>query len=214
MADSKLDDGKVDSLTVDPCSRERPDGLPTSTAATQSLRTECDAVMHEPVQKQRGKLSLGRWVKDGEKREGADSQIVVHFAGKSSISEAALAAGDERRDRGNHSTRPVLRPREHSEKLRLRLTEAELQGLENLAARTAINRCRLARKALRELIDRQRVRSGSYPPDSAAGCHRPAANLHQRPLAGAGIFSFRCRTFELIGLDMNAAYIRLRYAAK
>ena len=61
MADRRLGDRRAEPLTVGPYSRDQPDWLPTSTAATQSLRTECNAVVvHEPVQKQRGKLSLGR----------------------------------------------------------------------------------------------------------------------------------------------------------
>lgn len=45
-----------------------------------------------------------------------------------------------------------MRRQKRSEKFRLRLTEDELNGLQELAARTGINRSRLARKALRELV--------------------------------------------------------------
>ncbi|MDB5968516.1 MAG: hypothetical protein JWQ90_966 [Hydrocarboniphaga sp.] len=47
---------------------------------------------------------------------------------------------------------PALRRQKRSETFRLRLTDAEHEGLLALSARTGIRRSRLARKALRELI--------------------------------------------------------------
>lgn len=97
-------------------------------------------------------LTAERQVKSGRKREGADSQNGGHFAGGSLRSGAALAAGAARRDSKARKATPASRRVKRSEKFRLRLTDDELDGLQALAARTGINRCRLARKALRELI--------------------------------------------------------------
>lgn len=98
-------------------------------------------------------LEAKRRAKSGEKREGADSQNGGHFAGGPPRSDAALAAGAAHRDsKAPPAPKPVMRRAKRSEKFRVRLTDEELDGLHALAARTGINRCRLARKALRELI--------------------------------------------------------------
>lgn len=97
-------------------------------------------------------LEAERRARSGEKREGADSQNGGHFAGGPPRSDAALAAGAAHRDSKAPATKPVVRRAKRSEKFRVRLTDEELDGLHALAARTGINRCRLARKALRELI--------------------------------------------------------------
>jgi hypothetical protein len=47
---------------------------------------------------------------------------------------------------------PAIRRQKRSETFRVRLTEAEHEGLLALSVRTGIRRSRLARKALRELI--------------------------------------------------------------
>lgn len=47
---------------------------------------------------------------------------------------------------------PALRHQKRSETFRVRLTDAEHEGLQALSTRTGILRSRLARKALRELI--------------------------------------------------------------
>jgi hypothetical protein len=47
---------------------------------------------------------------------------------------------------------PALRRQKRSETFRVRLTDAEHEGLQALSTRTGILRSRLARKALRELI--------------------------------------------------------------
>ncbi len=91
--------------------------------------------------------------KSGKKREGADSQNGGHFAAQAEPAPAfahgsRALAGAAHRD--GKATAP--RPAKRSEKFRLRLTTAELDGLHDLAARTGIPRSRLARKALRELI--------------------------------------------------------------
>ncbi|WP_299691664.1 plasmid mobilization relaxosome protein MobC [Hydrocarboniphaga sp.] len=93
-----------------------------------------------------------RRVKSEEKSEGADSQNGGHFAGGPAPSDAALAAGAAHRDSRKTNPAPLARRQKRSEKLRLRLTEEELYGLQQLAVKTGINRCRLARKALRELV--------------------------------------------------------------
>jgi hypothetical protein len=92
--------------------------------------------------------------KSGEKREGADSQNVGHFAGSAPHPTAPARgsrapAGATPRD--GRAT-PAPRRAKRSETFRLRLTTEELDGLQALAKRTGINRSRLARKALRELI--------------------------------------------------------------
>ena len=97
-------------------------------------------------------IEAERRVKSGKKSEGADSQNGGHFAGGPEPSDAALAAGAAHRDSRKPNAAPLVRRQKRSEKLRLRLTEDELRGLQQLAAQTGINRCRLARKALRELV--------------------------------------------------------------
>jgi chemotaxis protein histidine kinase CheA len=98
-------------------------------------------------------LREGR-AKSGEKREGADSQNVGHFAGSAPHSAAPARgsrapAGAAPRD---GKARPAPRRAKRSETFRLRLTTEELDALHALAKRTGINRSRLARKALRELV--------------------------------------------------------------
>jgi chemotaxis protein histidine kinase CheA len=92
--------------------------------------------------------------KSGEKREGADSQNVGHFAGSAEHSAAfargsRAPAGAPPRD---GKVKPALCRAKRSETFRVRLTTEELDGLHALAKLTGINRSRLARKALRELI--------------------------------------------------------------
>ena len=108
--------------------------------------------MSGQVQKQSAKLASELGVNSGEKREGADSQSVGHFAGGQPPSDTALAAAAARRDCKKQDATPAIRRVKHSEVFRLRLTKEELDGLHALAGRTGINRSRLARKALRELI--------------------------------------------------------------
>lgn len=90
----------------------------------------------------------------GEKREGADSQNVGHFGWSAEHSAAPARgvrapAGAPPRD---GKARPAPRRPKRSEAFRLRLTTEELDALRALAKRTGINRSRLARKALRELV--------------------------------------------------------------
>jgi len=104
-----------------------------------------------------GKTKQYRLEKDGrqnsgEKSEGADSQNGGHFAEGPAPSDAALAAGAAHRDSKKPNRASLVRHQKRSEKFRLRLTDDELEGLNALAARTGINRCRLARKGIREII--------------------------------------------------------------
>jgi len=110
-------------------------------------------MLTQPKDETNSPLREGR-AKSGEKREGADSQNVGHFAGSAPHSAAPARgsrapAGAAPRD---SKAKPALRRAKRSETFRLRLTTEELDGLQALAKRTGINRSRLARKALRELI--------------------------------------------------------------
>lgn len=110
-------------------------------------------MLTQPKDETNSPLREGR-AKGGEKREGADSQNVGHFAGSAPHSAAPARgsrapAGAPPRD---SKTRPASRRNKRSETFRLRLTTEELDALHALAKRTGINRSRLARKALRELV--------------------------------------------------------------
>lgn len=103
-------------------------------------------MLTQPKDETNSPLRKGR-AKGGEKREGADSQNVGHFSG--SAPHSAAPAGAAPRE---SKARPAPRRAKRSETFRLRLTTEELDALHALAKRTGINRSRLARKALRELV--------------------------------------------------------------